>query len=79
MRQQITMTRRKPPCKLSGVDCPMRRPGCQGQCEEFQKYRKLIDEDNSAKAAQKKIEDSYNDYMVGQMSRSIVKSKIRNK
>lgn len=26
---------KRPPCRVNGVDCPNRRPGCQSNCEKL--------------------------------------------
>lgn len=28
-----------PPCKKNGKDCPLRRAGCQSQCEAYKAFR----------------------------------------
>lgn len=28
-----------PPCKKHGIDCPLRRAGCQARCEKYKAFR----------------------------------------
>lgn len=48
--------RKKPPCKPNGIDCPLRRPGCQDGCEKMQKWKTGIDDENRKRAEIKEIE-----------------------
>lgn len=36
-----------PPCKVDGVDCPKRYPGCSDHCEDFLKFRAAREEYNA--------------------------------
>lgn len=29
---------RKPPCKINGIDCPKRHPGCHSGCPDYAEF-----------------------------------------
>ncbi len=35
-----------PPCVKNGVKCPLRRAGCQPECEEYKNYASAVAEFN---------------------------------
>ncbi len=36
------------PCVKDGVKCPLRRAGCQAECEEYKKFASAVAERNKA-------------------------------
>lgn len=46
----------RPPCKKAGVDCPRRCPGCQTQCQEYQRFRAICDQANAKRRDKRDVE-----------------------
>lgn len=34
----------KAPCKVNGVECPERKPGCRDSCQRFAEYQQKLSE-----------------------------------
>ena len=43
-------------------DCDKRTPGCHGSCEEYQKYRRDLDEQNQKVRDEKQKDRVWDDY-----------------